>query len=227
MTTRAPCRVRHADMDESSNRPANLTRLTGIFVAASLLGSVIAAVSIGAAFGKSDGLTTTVLFGLATLYFGAFFSVPIGLLFGLPTLAVTRRLLPRYILPVTTGSAILGLLGGVVLIRLGLNNGAEVNANPIFGVCVGVMHPLVYSRLEKASWHSICSASWWRRASHLPGKICTTRCRVRRITRTDASVHTTLSHTSPTGLSCAARTELCRLRRASGNGIYGGVRFTP
>ena len=126
-----------------------------VSLAASLLGSVMAAAVVSIAE-RGEVQTIPVLF-VGVLFFGIWIAVPVGMLLGIPMLAVTRRLLPRHTVSGTLAFAITGLLGGLALQRLDGANGFG-NAFLVFGACVGGMHPLLYSRLNGERWRSIGAA---------------------------------------------------------------------
>jgi hypothetical protein len=89
--------------------------------------------------------------------FGAFIAVPIGLMVGIPLLALSQRYLSNHVIIATLAFAVLGLLGGLAIKHFGGGSGLG-NAEPIFGACVGGMHPLIYGREKGVPWFKIAAA---------------------------------------------------------------------
>lgn len=142
-------------MVEKTQERAGCLYLASVSLAASLLGSAVAA-PIVSMMDTDGGQTFPIAFVI--FFFGIWIAVPIGLLMGIPMLAVTRRFLPKHVILATPLFSIVGLLGGLVLQDWDGSNGFG-NAFAVFGACIGGMHPLVYSRLSGGQWRSILAAS--------------------------------------------------------------------
>ena len=142
-------------MDEGINRPRGCVDVALISVGASLLGSAMAATIFSMI--EMEG-AQAILFGPPLIfYFGIWIALPVGLIMGIPMLAIARPLLPRHTVLATPVFALIGLLGGITLHRLDGWNGLG-DAPAIFGACIGAMHPLVYSRANGAGWRKIVIA---------------------------------------------------------------------
>jgi hypothetical protein len=132
--------------------------LSILSVAASALGSALGAAVFSAdhVF-SSHGLSgwervgeLLLIFGMV-FFFGVVIAVPLGLVMGLPMLAGCRAAMFRYPVVSTLAFAVIGLLCGLAIQRLGGSTGLD-NAELVFGACVGGMHPLVYCRAKGMAW---------------------------------------------------------------------------
>lgn len=137
-------------------------------IVASALGSVLGAAIFSAEFVFSASHLATRLDRLEALgefplvfgmvfYFGAFISIPIGLVIGLPMLAICRSVIARFAIASTLVFAVIGLLGGLTIQHFGGSAGLD-DAELLFGACVGGMHPLVYCRAKRITWSRLTVA---------------------------------------------------------------------
>jgi hypothetical protein len=142
-------------MDEKIIRTPGCLHIGQVSVGASLLGSAIAATIFSTI--EMEGTHALLLGPPLIFYFGIWIALPVGLIVGIPMLAVSGRLLPRYVIIATPVFALVGLLGGITLQRLD-GSGGLGDAPGIFGACIGAMHPLVYARANGAGWRKIVIA---------------------------------------------------------------------
>jgi hypothetical protein len=137
-------------------------------VVASALGSVLAAAIFSAEFVFSASHSAArfsrwealgefpFIFGMV-FFFGAALAIPIGLIMGLPMLAICRSVISRVPVASTLAFAVIGLLGGFAIQQFGGSAGLD-NAELVFGACVGGMHPLVYCRAKGLTWSRLSVA---------------------------------------------------------------------
>lgn len=131
-----------------------------ISLTASVLGSVLAAMIYAAinphvhAFTPVGGVMNFLLVANIVLFFALFITVPVGLLLGIPLMALARRHLSERLFFATLAFAIIGLLGGLAIRHLAGTYAVD-NVQLVFGACVGGMHPLVYARAHGALWSRI------------------------------------------------------------------------
>jgi hypothetical protein len=144
-------------MDDKISRPPGCLHIGQVSVGASLLGSAMAATIFSMSMIEKEGVQALLLGPPLIFYFGIWIALPVGLIVGIPMLAVSGRLLPRYVIMATSVFALVGLLGGITLQRLDGSNGLG-DAPAIFGACIGAMHPLVYARANGTGWRKIVIA---------------------------------------------------------------------
>lgn len=137
-------------------------------VAASVLGAALGAAVFSADFIFSSSRLASqqnfwqavgelpLVFGMV-FFFGAAVAVPVGLIMGLPMLAICRSVISRFPVASTLAFAVIGLLGGFVIQQFGGSAGLD-NAELVFGACVGGMHPLVYCRAKGFTWSRLSVA---------------------------------------------------------------------
>ncbi|SEH18675.1 hypothetical protein SAMN05428974_2912 [Sphingopyxis sp. YR583] len=146
-------------MKKESERSGR-SHLGRISVIASVLGSVLAAMIYAAinphvqASTPIDGGMNFLLVANIVLFFALFIAVPVGLLLGIPLMALTRRHLSEHIFVATLAFAIIGLVGGLAIWHFSGTYAVD-NAQLVFGACVGGMHPLVYGRAHGVRWPRI------------------------------------------------------------------------
>lgn len=128
-------------MAEDTQSSADWGHLSLLSLMASLLGSAVAAI-IFAAINAPQNLFPWVLI---FLYGALFVTIPVGLILGVPLLALTGRFLPQHVTFATFTFGVIGLLGGYLLPIFD-------QAGLVFGSCVGVLHPLVYSQAKGMRW---------------------------------------------------------------------------
>jgi len=154
-------------MIEMPEQKSGCAYLGILSVAASALGSAVAAVVFAGmeyflpsgSFGTASA-AEMLMAVLIFFFFGGFIAVPIGLVLGLPLLALSRRYLCGPVISATLTFALLGLLAafGINYIDESSGHSGAGSAALVFGAVVGGMHPLVYGRANGVRWSRIAAA---------------------------------------------------------------------